>query len=69
MNAMNVKVRDFPITRLLKLLRGRFQQWFYERREAIVAMLTVLTKTPIENLMRIYENTMRIKVIVLALVP
>ena len=69
MNAMNVNPRDFPITKLLEFLGGRFQQWFYERREATAAMLTVLAKTSEDNLLRIYENSMGIKVIVLTLAP
>ena len=69
MNAMNVNPRDFLIIKLLEFLRGHFQQWFYERREATAAMLTVLAKTPEDNLVRIYENSMGMEVIVLALVP
>ena len=69
MNVMNVNPIDFPIIRLLKFLRGCFEQWFYERKEAIVVIFTVLAKTPEDNLMRVYENSMRMEVIVLALVP
>ena len=64
MNAMNVNPRDFPITRLLEFLRGCFQQWFYKMREATVAMLTVLVKTSEDNLVHIFENSMRMEVIV-----
>ncbi|PON84407.1 hypothetical protein TorRG33x02_197400 [Trema orientale] len=32
MNAMNKKMRDFHIKKLIKLLRDRMQEWFFERR-------------------------------------
>ena len=69
LNVMNVNPRDFLITRLFEFLRRHLQQWFYERREAVVAMLTVLASTPQDNLVCIYKKSMEIKVIVLALVP
>ena len=68
-NVMNVNPRDFPITWLLEFLRGRFQQWFYKRREAIAAMLIVVAKIPEDNLVCIYENSRGMEVIVLSLVP
>ena len=69
MNAMNVNPRDFPITRLLEFLRGCFQEWFYDRREVAAAMLTIFSKTQEDNLVHIYENSRRMEVIMLSLVP
>ena len=69
MNVINVNPRDFPITRLLEFLRGLFQQWFYERKESVATMLTVLAKIPEDNLAHIYENSRKMEVIVLSLVP
>ena len=69
MNVMNVNPRDSPITRLLEFLRGHFQQWFYERKEVVAAILIVFAKTSEDNLVRIYENPRAMEVIVLSLVP
>ena len=54
---MHVNPRDFPITMLLEFLRERFQEWVYERKETAATMLTILSKTPEDNFIRIYENS------------
>ena len=69
MNAMSVNPKDFLITRLLEFLRTQFQQWFYEKREVVAALLTVLVKIPEDNLVCIYKKSTGMEVIVLAFIP
>ena len=44
LNALNVKVRQFPVAKLMDWLRERSMKWFYERREAAAKTQTILTK-------------------------
>ena len=44
LNALNVKVRQFPVSKLMDWLRERSMKWFYERRDAAAKTNTLLTK-------------------------
>ena len=44
LNALNVKVRQFPVSKLMDWLRERSMRWFYERREVAANTQTILTK-------------------------
>ena len=56
-NAIDDKLREYPIAKLLEFLIGRMQEWFDERREAAAGMYTTLAKKAEDRLTDICSNS------------
>lgn len=57
MNALDVQARESPHLRLIEFLRGRMQQWFYQRRENAAGTFTVLAAAAEERIVEAYQNS------------
>ncbi|PON56060.1 hypothetical protein PanWU01x14_184190 [Parasponia andersonii] len=53
-NAVDFKLRKFPIRKLLEFSRGRMQQWFYKRHVATAGMFNILATNVEKQLVDIH---------------